>query len=118
MKEFFVLQEVGFSKVARDKEAEEGEGGKDDVAVVEEVDNVVGVRGEGGNAEKQERERKPVLHLTAKWNINCVPIKQNQISPQYTHGMVFERANYVKILSFRQNSCLKRRLKRMSQRKL
>ena len=43
MKKLFVLQEVSLSKVARDKEAEEGEEAKDDVPVVEEVDDVVGV---------------------------------------------------------------------------
>ena len=68
-----------FSKVARNKEAEEGEGGKDDVAVVEEVDDVVRVRGEGGNAEKGEWERPPVLHLPGKWKIRgCVMFQSDK----------------------------------------
>ena len=66
MKELFVLQEVRLSKVARNEEAEEGEGGKDDVPFVEEEENVVGVRDEGSNAEKREWERQPVLHLPGK----------------------------------------------------
>ena len=70
MKEFFVLQEVSLSKVARNKETEEGEEAKDDVPVVEEVDDIVGVRGEGGSAEKNEWERQPVLHLPGKWNVS------------------------------------------------
>ena len=83
MKELFVLEKVRLSKVAWNKEAEEGEGAKDDVPFVEQVDDVVRVRGEGGNAEKDEWERKPVLHLPGKWKIRgCVMIQSDKFPGQ------------------------------------
>lgn len=54
LKKLLVLQKMQNSKVARNNETEEGETAKDDVLVVEEDDNVPGVRREGGDTEKKE----------------------------------------------------------------
>ena len=54
LKKLLVLQKMQNSKVARNNETEEGETAKDDVLVVEEDDNVPGVRREGGDTKEKE----------------------------------------------------------------
>ena len=54
LKKLLVLQKMQDSEVARHNKADECEAGKDGVLVVEEDDNVVGVRGEGGDTEEKE----------------------------------------------------------------
>ena len=54
VQELLALEQVWYAKVARNKQAEEGQAAKDDVALVEEDEDVHCVWHEGGHAEEEK----------------------------------------------------------------
>ena len=85
VQELLALEQVWDAKVARNKQAEEGQAAKDDVTLVEEDEDVHCVWHEGGNAEEKKY----------KWcKVSQFPVKPNKVLSSISYHILFNYYNW------------------------